>query len=138
MPFDLNRDIVWTVLIALVSFGGSWIGLLIKSKLGGIELALANNKAALLAEQQKVKSELLRSQSEAQEESQEKHLELLRGQHELQTDFSAKHAENKQEIAVHIGEDKQQFAAISRTLQRIDGNLETIVQRSGRGERRVT
>lgn len=86
-----------------------------------IKNAQAKNREELLAQQNKVKDDLL-----------EKHSELVEGQTNLRTDFDAKHAENQQQIAVHVGEDKQQFSSIGRTLRSIDSKIDQLAPRRRR------
>jgi hypothetical protein len=109
MPFDLHLFLELGTALATVFVFVT--GLMIKA-------AQAKNREELLAQQQKVKDDLL-----------EKHQELLGGQTSLRVDFDAKHAENTQAIAVHSASDDAKFTGISRTLKRIDGKLDQMAPR---------
>lgn len=74
---------------------GSWIGLKIKDAVSDVRME--------------------------QMESKEK---LTAAQNEMRIDMNDKHAENKREIAVHVGEDAQQFKHISETLVRIETKVD--------------
>jgi uncharacterized protein involved in exopolysaccharide biosynthesis len=97
----------------------AFIGLKIQNAVARMELNQAKGEAKLLAHQQEVKDDL-----------GEKHDELVANQTSLRIDFDQKHAENRQQLAVHIADDRGNFEVIkqleasnSATLARIEGKL---------------
>jgi hypothetical protein len=56
--------------------------------------------------------------------------ELIGNQHKLSEDFNTKHAENKQNLAVHVARDEEQFKAIGETLDRIESKVDEVNDRS--------
>jgi hypothetical protein len=101
----------------------SYIAIVIRK--GQLESDLAREKSA-----SSLRAELIAHQQEVKDDLSEKHEELVTKQNEILTDFNKKHAENKQDLAVHIAEDRGSFATITSTQQinattlaRIEGKL---------------
>lgn len=118
MP-QVDSHLIFDIISACVTVGWLIVGLLIKNQLGDIKLHQEENKAELVRQQQDVKDDL-----------GDKHTELVKTQNEILTDFNKKHAENKQDLAVHIVEDRGSFATLTQaqsamtvTLARIEGKL---------------
>jgi uncharacterized membrane-anchored protein YhcB (DUF1043 family) len=116
---NIDSHTVFDIISAGVTIGWLIVGLLIKNSLGEIKLHQEENKAELIRQQQEVKDDL-----------SAKHTELVSKQNDILTDFNQKHAENKQDLAVHIAEDRGSFATITSaqqinatTLARIEGKL---------------
>ena len=96
MPTDSFHLLIES-LTGLVMLGGFVIGLMIKSSLGEIKLAQANNNATLLSAQVGMKE-----------------------------DLAEKHHQNTQGLAVHIAEDRQRFDSIGSTLAKMDLKLDRL------------
>jgi hypothetical protein len=45
---------------------------------------------------------------------------------EMRLDFQNKHSENQRGLAVHVAEDSKQFEGIGRTLNRMEGKIDTL------------
>lgn len=56
--------------------------------------------------------------------------ELVGSQNAMRADMDQKHAENKQTVAVHIGEDNAKFEALGITMGRIDNTLIRLEERT--------
>jgi ABC-type transport system involved in Fe-S cluster assembly fused permease/ATPase subunit len=115
-----NIDPEWihigiSVIVLVVTCVSSYFLITLRNTQLKIELRQEQNKAELLAHQQGVKDDL-----------GEKHDELISNQTELHRDFDQKHAENKQQLAVHMADDTQQFVGIGRTLNRMENKLDRI------------
>jgi uncharacterized membrane-anchored protein YhcB (DUF1043 family) len=117
-----SPDTVVHIVEGAAILGSIIVGLRIQNAVARMELKQAETKAELLEHQQGVKDDLA-----------EKHDELVKNQTTLKNDFDAKHAINQQQLAVHIAEDRGNFASIAQaqanntqTLARIEGKVNGI------------
>lgn len=94
-----SPQMVFNIITSAATVGWVIVGLMIKSSLGEIRLNQANDKA-----------------------------DLVESQNEMKEQLNQKHAENVTAVAVHVAEDRQQFASIARTLNRIDDKLDRIAK----------
>jgi hypothetical protein len=101
---------------------GSYFGLVIKNLLSTLRSEIKDVRL----EQAQTKAELLEHQNAVKDEVADRHAELLEGQHDLRAEFREKHAENKEQLAVHVQDDKGQFAELKTVLGRIDQTVTKI------------
>lgn len=105
---NLSPELLFHAVELIIIGIGGWVGLKTQNASAKVQAAIMEKLADVRDEQRKVKEELVTNQNR------------------LHLEFNEKHAENRSGLAVHQASDDQQFAAISRTLNRMDGKLDKI------------
>jgi len=101
-----NVHVAFEVASTVAVIAASYVGLLIKEKLGEISLTQARDKAELLAHQNHVQRELLAQQAAVKES------------------LTAHNAAVSQDLAVHVRADDERFGGITRTLERMERRMD--------------